>query len=142
MNVEPSYRSSSPSLNLEEVQSHFEAWRASCQGQRQKIPEGLWQEAVSLLSSYPLTTVCHRLRLCSGSLKSKQRAFQSASPVEPSSQTPNPLSFLSIDLPSPPSEAPVFKVEFLKPDGHRMQVEGVGEACLSAWITHFFSGGR
>ena len=49
-------------LTLQEVAEHFEQWR---RGKRkgERIPEQLWQEAVSLVHTYGVSQVARTLRL-------------------------------------------------------------------------------
>jgi hypothetical protein len=56
------------SPTLEVVERQFTAWRSRRIG-RERIPAKLWQSAVELCATQPITRVCQRLRLSFTDLK-------------------------------------------------------------------------
>ena len=58
------------SLTLNEVTSHFEAWRATRIG-KSRIPAHLWQEAIDLHPLYTVTEITKTLRLGHSDFKKK-----------------------------------------------------------------------
>ena len=62
-----------PSSTFDELartRALFEPWRAARQG-RSKIPDELWQAAVSLHGRYSASQLCRELRLSAGALRSR-----------------------------------------------------------------------
>ena len=53
----PSY----PNLTLEELEAQFQAWRTQKKYPRERVPEELWQKAVSLIPRYSKTTIINNL---------------------------------------------------------------------------------
>ena len=48
---------------LEQTRAAFQSFRSSHQNKRTRLPEDLWQMAISLLDSFSITRVCRELRL-------------------------------------------------------------------------------
>ena len=80
-------------LSLETVKSHFEHWRQTRKKQC-KIPDPLWKEAVSLISSHNSTIICKTLGLSTSDFKNKVAYYQNMS-LSVSSQ-----SFVEISMQS------------------------------------------
>ena len=75
------------SSKLNEVISHFEAWRATRVG-KSRIPAHLWQEAIDLYPSYTVSEITKPLRLGHSDFKKK------VSQIE---QNLTPTDFIRID---------------------------------------------
>jgi hypothetical protein len=60
----------SPRLGLDQVKQQFEEWRKIKKG-RERIPEKLWDAAVSLSDEYPISRIARELRLNYSTLKSR-----------------------------------------------------------------------
>jgi hypothetical protein len=58
------------SCNLSTVRSEFEAWRSQ-RKKRERIPEKLWQSAISMLDYYPFQKVRKELNLNSRQLQNR-----------------------------------------------------------------------
>ena len=75
-----------PSSTFDELartRTLFEQWRAARQG-RSKIPDELWQAAVSLHGRYSASQLCRELRLSAGALRSRlPRAMPTATTARP-----------------------------------------------------------
>ncbi len=84
--------------DLARVRSLFESWRARRSSPRQRIPQDLWDAALSLLDHLPLRLVARELGLSAFPLRSQRDAL---SPQHPSPDSPPhfvplpPLTFLS-----------------------------------------------
>lgn len=100
------------SPTLDAVQQQFESWRSG-KTKRERIPEALWEAAVGLCRSHPITQVCRRLRLCSADLKKRL----------PDSKS-KPVQFMELDL---SSLAGPWHIECERPDGARLRVSGNGQ---------------
>jgi hypothetical protein len=59
---------SQPNKELIDIKAKFDAWRAA-RGKRGRIPEQLWELALSLVDRYPLTTIVKELHLNMRQLK-------------------------------------------------------------------------
>ena len=58
-------------LTLEQVAEHFKQWRTS-KKKGKRIPEPLWNEAVSLVGSYGVSQVTRTLRLSATDLNKRR----------------------------------------------------------------------
>lgn len=56
------------------VRAAFETWRNE-RAKKQRIPDQLWQKAISLLQDYPISHVAKELGLHSGELRKRQTAL-------------------------------------------------------------------
>src|SRR5207237_9799642 len=59
--------------DLEQIKSKFENFRAGRSG-KERLPENLWAQAITLLEHYPLRVVCRELRLKPSYLKQRAEA--------------------------------------------------------------------
>lgn len=76
------------SSDLENVTKQFENWRA-CRKRHERIPEHLWQAAVTLCKSHPTTHVCRCLRLSYADLKKHLITDEKSN---------HPVEFVQIDM--------------------------------------------
>ena len=84
------------SLDLERTRAAFDAWR-STQPRRRRIPDHLWQQALSLLHRYAISRVAHELRLDPKQLR--QRKLSASQPLLPdASKGPNFIQVPTTDL--------------------------------------------
>jgi hypothetical protein len=93
------------SPTLEVVERQFTAWRSRRIG-RERIPAKLWQSAVELCATQPITRVCQRLRLSFTDLKKRLEQ-----------KTPASIRFVELDLSQP---AGTWRLECERPDGARL----------------------
>lgn len=77
------------SVTLNEVVRDFETWRKSKAHSKSRIPEELWESAVTLTKHYPISKISQILKLNHTELK---RRVSHASSTRP--------SFIQVDLPS------------------------------------------
>jgi hypothetical protein len=59
---------------LSEARKAFDSWRTTRSG-KSHIPDNLWQMAVQLLDSYPISHIVRELRLNQTQLRKRQRAI-------------------------------------------------------------------
>jgi len=83
------------SATLESVIKEFDLWRSTRQ-HKERIPERLWDAAISLVKSYPSSRVAQKLRLNYSDFK--HRINEQKSPM----QTSPELSFVEVSLPKKP----------------------------------------
>ena len=111
-------------LTLEAVAERFEAWRRG-KKKGERIPEGLWSEAIALLSDYSLSQVVRTLRLCGEDLKKRQAAFSASKSLE---RPPSKMPFVEIER-TLMAQAEVLTqtakpvlIELERTDGSRMRI--------------------
>src|SRR4030042_3024379 len=78
-------------LNLEQVTHEFETWRSSRQ-HKGRIPERLWQAALSLVKSYPPSQVSQQLHLNYSEVKRRMDDYEAPS-------RGSHISFIEVGLP-------------------------------------------
>jgi len=124
-------------LTLEEVAAHFEQWRKRKKN-GERIPEPLWNEAVSLVDIYGVSQVTRTLRL-GGSDLNKRRGMVEASQRRqgPSGKT----AFVEIDPvvmdQALAAQASTAWMELERPDGLRLRIRPTGGADMLALIDRF-----
>jgi len=125
------------SLTLQEVAEHFEQWRRGKQ-KGERIPEQLWQEAVSLVDTYGVSQVARTLRLGGRDLN-KRRGISTAGQHRhgPRDKT----TFVEID-PVAGSQAPGPKgsalwMELERPDGLRLRIQPTHGGDMLALVERF-----
>ncbi len=127
-------------LTLQGVAEHFEAWRRD-KKKGERIPDGLWSEAIALLSDYSLSEVVRTLRLCSKDLKKRQAAFSASKSLE---RTASQMPFVEIERTwMAQAEAltqtvqPVL-IELERTDGSRLRIhQAVSRADTLALVERF-----
>lgn len=115
-------------LTLEELESEFQTWRSQKKYPREKVPEDLWQKAISLLPRYNQGTIIKRLHINREGFKKRlapqalgqQISSQASTLVGKDQKT----AFVEMEIPFPPvSQSPVCdRVEFERADGSRMSL--------------------
>jgi len=106
---------------LSRLAGRFEQWRGTRTSTRERIPESLWAEAVSLTEVVSINRIARRCRLSPGDLKKHCDAHRSAVMIPTSVPAP---AFVELPPPgvwSPPSDEPML-VELERPDGSRMRL--------------------
>jgi hypothetical protein len=124
-------------LTLEEVAEHFEQWRLSKQN-GERIPEQLWNEAVSLVDTYGVSQVTRTLRLGGRDLNKRRGMIEAGQRQQcPSGKT----AFVEIDPVvkgrAPGPEASAVWMELERPDGLRLRIQPTGGADLLALVDRF-----
>lgn len=111
------------SSKLNEVISHFEAWRATRVG-KSRIPAHLWQEAIDLYPSYTISEITKPLRLGHSDFKKK---------ISQIDQNLTPTDFIRIDQTPTKIDIPTSHqlvndkqrttIEFEKGDGSKIRIQ-------------------
>jgi hypothetical protein len=103
---------------LTQLANRFAHWRQSRATRRARIPQALWDQAVSLTAVLPTSRVAKRLGLCPNDLKKRC----GAPPATPAPEAlPTSLSFVEVSAASS-WLATSAEVELHKPDGTRMRI--------------------
>jgi hypothetical protein len=103
---------------LTQLANRFAHWRQSRATRRARIPQALWDQAVSLTAVLPTSRVAKRLGLCPNDLK-KRCCTPPAAPAPEA--LPTTLSFVEVTAASS-WLATSAEVELHKPDGTRMRI--------------------
>jgi hypothetical protein len=103
---------------LTQLANRFAHWRQSRATRRARIPQALWDQAVSLTAVLPTSRVAKRLGLCPNDLK-KRCCAPPATPTP--GALPTALSFVEVTAASS-WLATSAEVELHKPDGTRMRI--------------------
>ncbi len=124
-------------LTLEEVAAHFAQWRKHKKN-GERIPEPLWNEAVSLVDTYGVSQVTRTLRLGGRDLN-KRRGMIGAGQRRQASG--GKTSFVEIDpvvldqTPEPQPSAVWMELE--RPDGLRLRIRPSGGVDLLTLVERF-----
>jgi hypothetical protein len=103
---------------LTQLANRFAHWRQGRATRRARIPQALWDQAVSLTAVLPTSRVAKRLGLCPNDLKKRC----CAPPATPAPEAlPTALSFVEVSAASS-WLATSAEVELHKPDGTRMRI--------------------
>lgn len=128
-------------LKLEEVAEHFKQWR-SVKQKRERIPDRLWSEAVSLVGTYGISQVTRTLHL-SGTDLNKRRGIIEASQRQ--RDLVGGTAFVEIDPAhvnqSLGSEAGAAWMELERPDGLRLRIQPTRGADMLALVERFMEVG-
>jgi hypothetical protein len=102
---------------LDQLAGQFEHWRQTRPSPRSRIPQALWDQAVSLTQALSPSRVAKQLRLGWTDLK-KQIAAHRASPA---ASPPTTLGFVEVPpAPSWPQAPPATQIELHRADGARL----------------------
>lgn len=105
-------------LSIESVAAEMEQWRKSRRSQRERIPEKLIEDIVSLVSSHSRTELRRRLSLSSGFFS--QHVLRRPS-KKPATTTEAPFVALPKSLPQAPSLSTMIRMEVELPNGVRLR---------------------
>lgn len=124
-------------LTLESVCNDFETWRTT-RGKVGKIPNYLWDKALTLLEHYPIGEVTKTLRLSGGQVSTKLRARKEAKCM-----TDN-VSFVELPNPCKNNEAVRVnfdtKIELKRLDGASIIINNLSESTLMLVLNKFMQG--
>jgi len=119
---------------VEEVQQLFEQWRRT-KRRRDRIPQSLWEAAVSLSGRHSTHRISKRLRLNHTAVSDRIRAHREGDGF----QRPHESAFIELDVISP-LIAGDFTIEMQRPDGGRMKICGKGSCCDAVALSKAFWG--
>src|SRR5215467_4277275 len=106
-------------LQLTAVADRFDAWRQTRTTRVEPIPQDLWEQAIALTATVPITRVATRLRVSGGELK-KRCAAHHAIRSAPASTT---LGFVEVTAtPVRPTPTAGTEIELQRPDGTRLRI--------------------
>ena len=126
-------------LTLETVAEHFAQWRHG-KAKRERIPEPLWREAITLLDTYRISQITRTLRLSGSDLNRHRRELASLPPADAQE---NQHTFVELEAPllNPGAAKAASWVELQRPDGLYLRVHTGERAELLAVVDHFIGGG-
>lgn len=125
-------------LTLEAVKQDFNTWRAS-RSKSGRIPNELWDKALSLLNNYQISEITKTLRLSGGQMKAKRERLAGF-------KKPKKLSkFVEVSLPTilQPTinnRALTCKIGLSRTDGTTLMIEHVPESTLMQILNNFIAG--
>jgi hypothetical protein len=120
--------SSQAAAALEHLAEQFTHWRQS-RSRRERIPNALWAQAVSLTSVLPVSRVAKRLRLGVNDLKKRRGSPPAA-----------PLTFVEVTASGPPRPVGL-EVEVQRPDGTQLRLSAPeATPALTALVQTFWAG--
>ena len=108
------------SQTLDEVKQSFEIWRAT-RPHKTRIPEQLWDAAVSLTTCYPPSRVALALRLNYTDLKDRMPQQEEVGSIPPFLELGLPDDFVPVKKPSPRA---VFELESHNGNRVRCTIDG------------------
>lgn len=123
-----------PTPTFSEVQSKFAAWRKNKQNKR--IPEELWDAAITLSPEYSVHKISRGLSLSHAELK-KRIASAEMSPAYSSNLS---HSFVEIDIPQMHFTECIIEMEHRTGNKMRMHLKGVVDLDLQSFTESFWSG--
>ena len=105
---------------LTQVADRFDHWRQTRTTPAEPIPHYLWEQAIALTATVPITRVATRLRVSGGELKKRCAAYHAACAVPVTS-----AAFGFVEMPTAPAWAlPTsgIEIELQRPDGTRLRI--------------------
>jgi len=122
-----------PTPTLSEVKAKFAAWRKNKQSKR--IPEELWDAAVTLSSEYSVHKISRGLSLSHADLKNRIAS------TEKRTACSNNLSrsFVAIDIPPRHSAECIIEMEHRTGNKMRMHFKGTVDLDLQSFAESFWS---
>ena len=104
---------------LTHVANRFDEWRQTRTTRTEPIPQYLWEQAIALTATVPLTRVATRIRVSGGELK-KRCAAHHAVRSAPASTA---LGFVEVTAtPVRPTLTAGTEIELQRPDGTRLRI--------------------
>lgn len=105
---------------LSHVADRFDEWRQTRITRAAPIPQHLWEQAIALTTTFPMTRVARRLRVSGGELK-KRCAAHHASQSTPAATAA--LGFVEVPAaPVWPLPTSGVEIELQRPDGTRLRM--------------------
>lgn len=119
--------------SLEEAKKLITKWRTT-RTKRRPIPESVWDAILPLIGQYTYSAICSELVISYQQIKDK---------LEARAKTPLPSadSFISIDLPQSlvtnEQSQTSCKLQFTRPDGVSLEIDGLSCSQINAIVTNF-----
>jgi hypothetical protein len=104
---------------LTAVADRFDEWRQTRTTRAEPIPQSLWEQAIALTATFPITRVATRLRVSGGELKKRCTAHHATRSV-PASTTPSFVEVTATASWPPPSGT---EIEIHRADGAWLRVQ-------------------
>jgi hypothetical protein len=117
---------------LEEVQQLFEQWRRT-KRRRDRIPQLLWEAAVSLSGQHSTHRISKLLHLNHTDVSDRIRAHKEGDGV----QRPHESAFIELDV-IPSATVSEWAIEMERPDGGRMKICLKGSSIDAAELSKAF----
>ena len=121
-----------PAPTLSEVQSRFAAWRKNKQSKR--IPEELWEAAITLSPEYSIHKISRGLSLSHADLKKRIASAETRSAYSDLSH-----DFVGIDIPQIHSAECIIEMEHRTGNKMRMHFKGMVDLDLQSFAESFWS---
>jgi hypothetical protein len=119
---------------LGQLADRFDQWCECRKTSRERIPQPLWEQAVSLTSVLPVSRVAKRLRLCISDLKKRCSNRSMTTSVQASTEA---VSF--VEVTPPPSWLPAsVNIDIQRLDGTRMHIAYQQQAAPLAALVRAF----
>lgn len=104
---------------MQKIQQRFETWRKNRSSKRDRIPEELWEAAISLYGEYKISEISKELGLGGGPLK--KRILDTAE--KKTNLTP---TFIKLDIPKSEPKQSGWSIEMENAHGKKMKMSGNG----------------
>ena len=124
-------KKSKETQRLEAVQAQFSYWRKN-RKKRDRIPESLWDAAVSLADAFSINELSKALHLNHSSLKDRIKSIPN-SPTE----APFPSTFIELPPLNPPADSIEVSLE-LEKTGATMKVHVKGRIDIASLVETFW----
>ncbi len=118
--------------SLETVQAQFSDWRKN-RKKRGRIPESLWDAAVSLADGFSINELSKALHLNHSCLKDRIETIRNCPSEEPCRTT-----FIEFPTLNPPADSTEVSLEFEKADA-RMKIHAKGCIDVASLVQTFWS---
>src|SRR5512144_2153242 len=124
---------------LADVAAQFEQWRRTRATAHERIPPGLWEQAVVLTTMLPRSQVAKRLRLSPTDLKKQCLARQESCVIEAVSSHPGFIEVTAHGQGAATVPCPTL-IEVERPDGARLRLQSQNAPPLATVLRAFLEG--
>jgi hypothetical protein len=128
---------SEATLTLEAVAKHFVHWRRE-KNNGERIPEELWNQALTLLGTYGISQISRTLRLSYTELDKRRKAIEAGRSRQGSGDD---TAFVEIDRAlvdqAPEPGAAAVWMELERPDGLRLRIRATHRVEMLALLDRF-----
>jgi hypothetical protein len=129
-------------VTLQSVQKQFTQWRQHKAYRGERIPDHLWELALSLIPHHTQTTIIKTLQLNNGAFR--RRLKEAAKSNQLTSQIPHFVELQGVMNPFPScSSLPCHQIELERPDGCRLRLFSSSEQPINGTeVIHEFLKGN